>query len=166
MWQSPETGPVLLHRGGGQEPQPPPCLPPLLVDTVSSAPSAARPASPLLWRSRSPCLSLSLCFSLSLPGWDVTLFLPFFPLHLLLGSLGLSVWGSRLIMGPTLSLMCSLQPCAGVPAPPSKLAVVPSPAGKGLPCPGHPFWEVICWATEISKTLNKFNSQLLHCALF
>ena len=83
-------------------------------------------------------VSLSLCFSLSLPGWDVTLFLPFFPLHLPLGSLGLSVWGSRLIMGPTLSLMCSLQPCAGVPAPPSKLAVVPSPAGKGLPCPGHP----------------------------
>lgn len=27
-------------------------------------------------------------------------------------------------------------------------------------------WEVSYWATELSKTLNQFNSQLLHCALF
>ena len=96
----------------------PVCLLLSVVDTVSSAPSAACPASPLLWRPRSPCLSLSLSPFLSVSSWDVTLFLPYLPLHLLLGSFGLSVWGSLLLVtGPTLSFICSLRPCAGLPAP-------------------------------------------------
>lgn len=158
-------------EAAGRSPTPPPCLPPPLRSGYCFLCSFCSPPclTPAVAPSQSLSLSLSLPVSLSVSSWGVTLFLPYLPLHLLLGSFGLSVWGSLLLVtGPTLSFICSLRPCAGLPAPlpswrwsptqperafpalatPEKVAFPPSRATVVGQCPRP----VVSWAISSSLT--------------